>query len=129
MGQKVGAVPAPVPPDFSTGLEWIVWPADDADPDFDARWAAFDLADLARLYGIRVVRAGERILAVYVTPRPQEWQRGIVDRKAGKDTKAASLATARRLFPDADLGRKKDHGRADALLLAWWARRQGIGAG
>ncbi|MEA5089400.1 hypothetical protein [Solidesulfovibrio sp.] len=65
----------------------------------------------------------------YVCPRPQDWQRGIVDRKAGKDTKAASLATARRLFPDADLGRKKDHGRADALLLAWWARRQGIGAG
>ena len=65
----------------------------------------------------------------YVCPRPQEWQKGIVDRKAGKDTKAAALATARRLFPDADLGRKKDHGRADALLLAWWARRQGIGSG
>lgn len=65
----------------------------------------------------------------YVSPRPQDWQRGLVDRKAGKDTKAASLATARRLFPDADLGRKKDHGRADALLLAWWARRQGIGSG
>lgn len=65
----------------------------------------------------------------YVCPRPQDWQRGLVDRKAAKDTKAASLATARRLFPDADLGRKKDHGRADALLLAWWARRQGIGSG
>ena len=65
----------------------------------------------------------------YVCPRPQDWQRGLVDRKAGKDIKAASLATARRLFPDANLGRKKDHGRADALLLAWWARRQGIGAG
>ena len=65
----------------------------------------------------------------YVCPRPQDWQRGLVDRKAGNDTKAASLATARRLFPHADLGRKKDHGRADALLLAWWARRQGIGSG
>lgn len=63
----------------------------------------------------------------YVCPRPQDWQRGLVDRKAGKDTKAASLATARRLFPDADLGRKKDHGRADALLMAWWARRQSLG--
>jgi len=60
----------------------------------------------------------------YVTPRPQEWQRGLVDRKAGKDTKAASLATARRLFPGADLARKKDHGRADALLMAWWAKGQ-----
>jgi len=79
------------------------------------------------------VGAGQGILAAmaipYVCPRPQEWQRGLLDRKAGKDTKAASLAPARRLFPDADLGRKKDHGRADALLLAWWARRQGIGAG
>jgi crossover junction endodeoxyribonuclease RuvC len=65
----------------------------------------------------------------YVSPRPQDWQRGLVDKKAGKDSKAASLATARRLFPDAALSRKKDHGRADALLLAWWARRQGIGGG
>ncbi len=65
----------------------------------------------------------------YVCPRPQDWQKGLVDRKAAKDIKAASLATARRLFPDADLGRKKDHGRADALLLAWWARRQRIGTG
>mgnify|MGYP001243187605 CR=1 FL=1 len=65
----------------------------------------------------------------YVSPRPQDWQKGLVDRKAGKDTKAASLATARRLFPDAALSRKRDHGRADALLLAWWARRQGIGSG
>ena len=79
------------------------------------------------------VGAWQGILAAmaipYVCPRPQEWQRGLLGRKAGKDTKAASLATARRLFPDADLGRKKDHGRADALLLAWWARRQGIGSG
>lgn len=60
----------------------------------------------------------------YVTPRPQDWQKGLVDHKAGKDIKAASLATARRLFPGADLARKKDHGRADALLLAWRAIRQ-----
>jgi len=50
-----------------------------------------------------------------------------VDRKAGKDTKAASLATARRLFLGASLARKKDHGRADALLIAWWAKRQSLG--
>lgn len=61
----------------------------------------------------------------YVMPRPQEWQRGLVNPSDGPDAKARSLAVARRLFPDADLSRKKDHGRADALLLAWWARRQG----
>lgn len=61
----------------------------------------------------------------HVMPRPQQWQRGLVMPSDGADPKARSLAVARRLFPDADLSRKKDHGRADALLLAWWARRQG----
>lgn len=41
-----------------------------------------------------------------------------------QDAKARSLAVARRLFPDVSLSRKKDHGKADALLLAWWARVQ-----
>lgn len=61
----------------------------------------------------------------YVMPRPQEWQKGLVSPSDGADAKARSMAVARRLFPDAELDRKKDHGRADALLLAWWARRQG----
>ena len=61
--EKIPKVSTPDPK--GTGLEWIVWPADDADPDFAARWAAFDLADLANLYGLRVVHAGERILATY----------------------------------------------------------------
>lgn len=54
-----------VSPDFSTGLEWIVWPADDTDPDFEAKWAAVDLRDLGKLYGVRVVHAGERFIAVF----------------------------------------------------------------
>ena len=61
----------------------------------------------------------------YLQPLPQEWQKGLVTKSDGADSKARSLAVARRLFPDVDLSRKKDHGRADALLLAWWARRQG----
>jgi len=60
----------------------------------------------------------------YVMPRPQEWQKGLVSPSDGVDSKARSLAVARRLFPEVELSRKKDHGRADALLLAWWARRQ-----
>lgn len=61
-----GAAPVPTGPDpKGSGLEWIVWPVDDADPDFGAKWAAFDLADLCRLYGLRVVHASERVLAVY----------------------------------------------------------------
>jgi crossover junction endodeoxyribonuclease RuvC len=58
-------------------------------------------------------------------PRPAEWQKGLVRKSDGKDPKARSLAVARRLFPDAELSKKKDHGRADALLLAWWAKQRG----
>ncbi len=48
-----------------TGLGWLPGPPDEAATSFDGWWAAFDLADVCRLYGVRVVRAGERILAVY----------------------------------------------------------------
>ena len=65
VGQQNGAAPPLVPADFSTGLEWVIWPTDDAASDFDARWAAYDLADLCKLYGVRVVRAGKRVVAVY----------------------------------------------------------------
>ncbi|EFK09503.1 conserved hypothetical protein [delta proteobacterium NaphS2] len=60
----------------------------------------------------------------FMMPTPRQWQQGLIDQKAGGDPKARSLNTARRLFPDAELSRKKDHGRADALLMAFWARRQ-----
>lgn len=60
----------------------------------------------------------------FMMPTPRQWQTGIIDPKAGTDPKTRSLNTARRLFPNAELSRKKDHGRADALLLAWWAKRQ-----
>lgn len=58
-------------------------------------------------------------------PTPQEWQKGLVKASDGADTKTRALTVARRLFPDADLNLKKHHGRADALLLAWWAKSQG----
>ena len=61
----------------------------------------------------------------YLMPTPQEWQKGLVKKSDGPDPKARSLAVARRLFPDAVLSRKSDHGRADALLLAWFAKQNG----
>jgi crossover junction endodeoxyribonuclease RuvC len=60
----------------------------------------------------------------FLMPRPREWQKGLVRPSDGHDTKSRSLAVARRLFPDAPLAKKKDHNRADALLLAWWSRKQ-----
>lgn len=57
--------------------------------------------------------------------RPQAWQKSLgVPKKAAKADKP-SLDVARRLFPSVDLHRKKDHGRADALLLAFYANTKG----
>jgi hypothetical protein len=76
----------------------------------------------------RNLGAWEGILSAFsipfMMPTPRQWQKGIIDPKAGADSKTRSLNTARRLFPDASLSLKKDHGRADALLLAFWAKRQ-----
>ena len=45
-----------------------------------------------------------------------------------KQDKGASLELARKLFPEAPLSRKKDHNRAEALLIArygWATRKEG----
>ncbi len=55
-----------------------------------------------------------------VRPAPQTWKRmfGLIGSE-----KDASRGVAIDRFPDAPLARKRDHGRADALLLASWAYR------
>ena len=58
----------------------------------------------------------------HVLVRPQAWQAGVLSKGDGPDTKTQSLAAARRRWPDLELTRKKDHGRADALHLAAHAR-------
>lgn len=59
---------------------------------------------------------------------PGKWKKEMLDsaRKKGVDPKAASLDRARRLFPQAAylLTRKKDHNRAEALLMAEYCRRR-----
>lgn len=52
--------------------------------------------------------------------RPARWKAAIG--LSGKD-KDPSLSLARRLFPAAELGLKKHHNRAEALLIAEYARR------
>lgn len=49
--------------------------------------------------------------------RPSQWKKDL--QLAGKDKKA-SLYKARLLFPMADLKLAKHHGRAEALLIAYW---------
>lgn len=60
----------------------------------------------------------------HVLVRPQAWQAGTLCKGDGPDTKSQSLVAARRRWPDVELGRKKDHGRADALHLAAHAKAQ-----
>lgn len=59
----------------------------------------------------------------FKTIRPQEWQKGLVP-KRGKSTDKPGLAVARQLYPTAPLSRKKDHNRADALLIARVCQRE-----
>ncbi len=51
--------------------------------------------------------------------RPAKWKKAM---GVTKD-KSSSIVLARRLWPDAPLTRKKDDGRAEALLIAEWGRR------
>jgi len=73
--------------------------------------------------------AWQGILAAMEIPHtlitPQQWQRGLVLPSDGSSPKERALTVARRLFPAVDLHRKSDNGKADALLLATWARRRG----
>lgn len=59
--------------------------------------------------------AGDRVVLV----RPQVWKKyhGLI----GKE-KVASLELARSFWPEAPLKLKKDHNKADALLMAMWLR-------
>jgi crossover junction endodeoxyribonuclease RuvC len=51
----------------------------------------------------------------YTPVRAHIWKKAL---GLGKDKEQARLR-AQQLFPAADLRRKRDHGRAEALLLAW----------
>lgn len=70
------------------------------------------------------------LYAAGLTPQrvaPARWTAGVGIRgsKAKATDKAPNLALARQLFPDksASFSRKKDNGRADAALIAYWASR------
>ena len=58
----------------------------------------------------------------FVIVPPQRWQRAAGLLPSDGDTKERSLTAARRRWPDVDLHRKGDDGKADALHLAAYAR-------
>jgi len=66
------------------------------------------------------IALASRFKAPWHLVRPQVWKRSM----GLSSDKAVSLEMARRLWPEAPLSRKKDDGRAEALLLAEYWRRQ-----
>ena len=68
-------------------------------------------------YGVALSLA--QALGVWGLVTPRVWKQDL-ELTADKND---SLAMARLLWPDAPLARKKDNGRAEALLMAEWKRR------
>ena len=65
----------------------------------------------------------------HIIVTPQQWMKTLVTKKDGNDTKTRVLNVCKRLFPSAAFtgprGGVKD-GRADALMMAYYARQQTI---
>lgn len=74
-------------------------------------------------YGLGVWEAMLAAFGVsYTRVTPQKWKKAMLE---GVGTeKEASRLRAQQLFPHLDLARKKDHGRAEAVLIAEYIRRQ-----
>lgn len=62
----------------------------------------------------------------FIRVRPQQWKKEILAGReiVGKDT---SRLAAMEMFPNVDFGKRKDAGRAEALLIAEFCRRQRFG--
>lgn len=56
----------------------------------------------------------------YELVTPQRWKGAMLADIPGDDQKARSVIAAKRMFPGLEFARKKDHGRAEAILLAAW---------
>ena len=73
-------------------------------------------------YGAAISLA-QRLHAPFTTVPPRTWKRNL-----GLDAdKNLSLEMARAMWPKAPLARKKDNGRAEALLMAHWLRKEQMG--
>ena len=69
-----------------------------------------------------VLGLAQRFRAPWHFVSPRVWKRAMeLDNDKDK-----SLALARELWPTAPLARKKDNGRAEALLMAEWLRRENV---
>jgi hypothetical protein len=57
----------------------------------------------------------------YVKVTPKKWKHALLE--GLPSGKGASIVVAKRLFPKIDFPRVKDHGKADAILLAEYGKR------
>ena len=74
---------------------------------------------------IRAVLAARSIPVTMVEPR--EWKK-LYGLKGGKASKEEARETARRIYPGASaLARKRDHNRAEAILIGRWLLRTQFG--
>jgi len=64
----------------------------------------------------------QRFNSTFHAVPPRVWKKAMVL----DNDKDKSLALARELWPTAPLARKKDNGRAEALLMAEWLRRENV---
>ncbi len=60
----------------------------------------------------------------YVLVHPRTWKK-VVMSDMGKE-KGESIVKVKQLYPSVSLPRKKDHGKADAILLCEYARRMNL---
>lgn len=77
--RELSGASAPGP---ETGLDWLPGPPADDGPDFAGWWGAFEVADLAKLYALRVVAAGSRVLILYppkLQPNLVSYAEGLLD--------------------------------------------------
>lgn len=56
----------------------------------------------------------------YQLVTPQRWKRDMLKDVEGTDQKARAVIAAKRMFHDLELPYKKDHGKADAIMIAAW---------
>jgi hypothetical protein len=85
---------------------------------------------LGRASGLFEMWAWSRRVPIEIIP-PAVWQRAMIPVRRGQGRQAvkhAAQLAAVRLFPRAPLDSRRDAGRADALLIAEFARRLHVGA-
>jgi hypothetical protein len=75
-------------------------------------------------YGLWLgVLAAHRV-SVFLRVRPHDWKKKMLPVGANLKDKMVSIRAARELFPNVDLGKRSDGGRAEALLVAEFGRRE-----